>query len=62
MNLLHRTAQPATLASVKIWGIYGELVVQDSPDAKLQLFFDSTKSAGCQPCFLTENNSLTPLQ
>ena len=27
--------QPDTLASVKIWGIHGELVVQDSPSAKL---------------------------
>lgn len=35
--------QPDTLASVKTWGIYGELVVKDSPAAKLQLFFYSTK-------------------
>lgn len=35
--------QPRTLASVKTWGINGELVVQDSPDAKLQLFSESTK-------------------
>lgn len=43
VSYLHRDAQPDTLASVKTWGIYGELVVKDSPAAKLQLFFYSTK-------------------
>ncbi|GEM_PF-3918580 len=43
MSDLHRTAQPATLASVKIWGIYGEHVVQDSPTAKLDIISILTK-------------------
>ena len=38
MSDLHRTAQAATLASVKTWGIYSELVVQDSPGHKITAF------------------------
>ncbi len=43
MSYLHRTARPATFASVKIWRIYKELVVKDSPGTKLELFIDLTK-------------------
>jgi hypothetical protein len=38
VSYLHRIAQPRTLAPFPAWGIQQELIVEDLPGTKIQLF------------------------